>query len=110
MLARVFLNSSLIKSENTKTYLLSCNHIQNPKTPLSYSFSCIIALVYFHASYLLYCIVIYFIAFVILFYLHSHLVLDNHSVELGIQEKEIVLQVAWRERRELFRLFPKSSI
>jgi hypothetical protein len=44
--------------------------MQNPKTPLSYHFSCIIALVYFTASYLLYCIVIYFIAFVIYFYLH----------------------------------------
>jgi hypothetical protein len=43
------------------------------------------------ASYLLYFIVIYFIAFVIIFYfyLHSHLVLDNHSVELGTQDKEV---------------------
>jgi hypothetical protein len=37
-------------------------------------------------------------------------VLENHSVELGTQDKEIVLQVAWRERGELFRLFPESSI
>jgi hypothetical protein len=33
-LARVFKSSSLIKFENTKIYLLSCNHIKNSKTPL----------------------------------------------------------------------------
>jgi hypothetical protein len=48
--------SSLTKSKNTKTYLLSCNHIKNPKTPLSYFISHIIALVYFIALYLFYCI------------------------------------------------------
>jgi hypothetical protein len=36
--------------------------------------------------------------------------LDNHSVELGTQDKEIIVQVAWREWRELFQLFPESSI
>jgi hypothetical protein len=43
------------------------------------------------ASYLLYWIVIYFIILHIIFYfyLHSHLVLDNHSVELGTQEQAI---------------------
>jgi uncharacterized membrane protein YdbT with pleckstrin-like domain len=46
----------------------------------------------FPASYLLYCIVIYFIALSsYLFYLHLDFVLDNHSVELGTQGKEIVL-------------------
>jgi hypothetical protein len=52
---------ALIKSENTKTYLLSCNHIENPKTPLPYFFSRILALVYFIASYLFYCICYLFI-------------------------------------------------
>jgi hypothetical protein len=28
-------------------------------------------------------------------YLFWNLVLDNHSVELGTQDKELVLQVAW---------------
>jgi hypothetical protein len=37
--------------------------------------------------YLLYCISY-------LFHLYSHLVLENHSVELGTQDKEVVLQVA----------------
>jgi hypothetical protein len=41
---------------------------------------------------LLHCYLFY--VYHILFYLHSHLVLDNHSVELGTQDKEIVLQVA----------------
>jgi hypothetical protein len=62
------------------------------------------------ASYLLYCIVIYFIAFVyhISFYLLLHLVLDNHSVELGTQEKEIVLQVAWRRMSGAFSTVPRE--
>jgi hypothetical protein len=90
MLARVFKNSSLIKSENTTTYLLFCNHIKNPKTPLPYCFSCITALLYFAASYLLYCICY-------LFSLTYTLVPDNHSVELGMQDKEIVFPIAWRE-------------
>jgi hypothetical protein len=40
-------------------------------------------------SYLLYCIVIYFTVLhnIFYFYLHSHLMLDNHSVELGTQER-----------------------
>jgi hypothetical protein len=43
------------------------------------------------ASYLLYCIIICFIVMHILFYfyLHLHLVLDNHSMELVTQEQEI---------------------
>jgi hypothetical protein len=28
-------------------------------------------------------------------------------VELGTQDKEIVLQVAWRDQREFFQLFPR---
>jgi hypothetical protein len=42
----------------------------------------------------------------ILFYLYSHLVLDNHSVELGIQDKEIVLHVAWRRTVRAFLTVP----
>jgi hypothetical protein len=52
-LARVFLISSLIKSKNTKhIYFLAIIS----KTPLPYCISRIIALVYFIASYLFYCI------------------------------------------------------
>jgi hypothetical protein len=46
MLARVLLILALIKSENTKTYLLSCIYNQNPKTTLLYCISYIIVLVY----------------------------------------------------------------
>jgi hypothetical protein len=55
-------------------------------------------------AYLLYCIVIYFtgLAYHIYFYLHSHLILDNHSVELGTQERGIVLQVAGRRTSGAF--------
>jgi hypothetical protein len=53
------------------------------------------------ASYLLYCI-----CYHILFYLHLHLVLDNHSVELGTQDEEIVLQVAWRRTIGAFLTVP----
>jgi hypothetical protein len=41
-----------------------------------------------------YCIVIYFIVFLFYFTYIQHLVLDNHSVELGTHDKDIVLQVA----------------
>jgi hypothetical protein len=55
-------------------------------------------------SYLLYCIVIYFTVLHIIFYfyLHSHLVLDNHSVELGTQERGIILQVTRRRTTRAF--------
>jgi hypothetical protein len=43
---------------------------------------------------LLHCYLHYCIAYHILFYLHSHLMIDNHSVELGTQDKEVVLQVS----------------
>jgi hypothetical protein len=77
-------------SKNTKTYLLSCTHNQNPKN----HYHIIITLLYY---YLLYCI-----RYHILFHLNLHLVLDNHSVELGTQDEEIVLQVAWRRTSEAF--------
>jgi hypothetical protein len=37
-------------------------------------------------------------------------VLNNHTVELGTQGKDLVLQVAWQGQVELFWLFPESSI
>jgi hypothetical protein len=77
------------KSKNTKTHLLSCIHLQNPKY-----LSRII-------STLLHCYLLY-LHHHILFYLHLHLVLDNHSVELGTQHKEVVLQVAWRRTMRAF--------
>jgi hypothetical protein len=51
-----------------------------------------------------------FCYFIYLLYLFQNLVLDNHLVELGTQDKEFVLHVASRERREFFQLFPWSSI
>jgi hypothetical protein len=36
--------------------------------------------------------------------------LENHTMESGMQDKVIVLQVAWRERGEIFLLFPDNSI
>jgi hypothetical protein len=50
----------------------------------------------------------YNIAYYILFYLHLDLVLDNHSVELGTQDKEIVLQVAWRRMIGAFSTVPRE--
>jgi hypothetical protein len=47
---------------------------------------------------LLHCYLLY-LYYHILFYLYLHLVLDNHSLELGTQDKEVVLQVAWRTTR-----------
>jgi hypothetical protein len=49
-----------------KKYLLSCNHIENLKTPLPYCISYIIVLVYFIGL-----LFILFYCIVILFYLHS---------------------------------------
>jgi hypothetical protein len=36
--------------------------------------------------------------------------LDNHTLELGAQEKELVLQVAEQGVRIFLRLFPESVI
>jgi hypothetical protein len=55
------------------------------------------------ASYLFYCI-----CYDIPFYLHLYLVLDNHSVELGTQDKEIVLQVACRRMSGAFSTVPRE--
>jgi hypothetical protein len=55
------------------------------------------------ASYLIYCI-----CYDISFYLLLHLVLDNHSVELGTQDEEIVLQVAWRRTSGAFSTVPRE--
>jgi hypothetical protein len=57
---------------------------------------------------LLHCCIPYSIAYHILFYLHLNLVLDNHSVELGTQDKEIVLQVAWRRMIGAFSTVPRE--
>jgi hypothetical protein len=59
---------------------------------------------------LLHCYLLYRIAYHILFYLHLHLVFDNHSVELKKQDEKIVLQVAWRRTIGAFWLFPESLI
>jgi hypothetical protein len=91
-----FLFSVIIKSENRKISFTFLQSYKNTKTPL-------------------FTLLVYFLQLqsVILFYqlyLFQNLVLDNHSMELGMQDKEFVLQVASRERRELFRMFPESSI
>jgi hypothetical protein len=83
-------------SENRKAYLLSCTHKQIPKTPFHIIFT------------LLHCYLLYCICYHILFYLYLHLVLDNHSVELGTQDEEIVLQVAWRRMSVAFLTAPRE--
>jgi hypothetical protein len=55
---------------------------------------------------LLHCYLLYCICYHISFYLLLHLVLDNHSVELGTQDKEIVLQVAWIRMSGAFSTVP----
>jgi hypothetical protein len=62
------------------------------------------------AAYLFYCIVIYFIVLHIIFYFYLllHLVFDNHSEELGTQDKEIFLQVAWRRTSRAFLTVPRE--
>jgi hypothetical protein len=37
-------------------------------------------------------------------------VLDNHTVELGAQDKELALKVAGQGLKKLHMLFPESSI
>jgi hypothetical protein len=59
---------------------------------------------------LLHCYLLYRIAYYIIFYLHLHLMFDNHLVELGTQDKKIVLHVAWKRMSGAFWLFPESSI
>jgi hypothetical protein len=57
---------------------------------------------------LLHYYLLYFICYHISFYLILHLVLDNHSVELGTQDEEIVLQVAWRRTSGAFLTVPRE--
>jgi hypothetical protein len=59
-------------------------------------------------STLLHCYLLYCTAYYILFYLHSHLVLDNHLVELGTQDEKIVLQVARRRSTRAFSTIPRE--
>ena len=69
-------------NKNTKTYLLSANINKNPKRTLLF---CYLLLCYF-----IYC---FYLSLIILI---RNLVLDNHTVELGAQDKNFVLQVARR--------------
>jgi hypothetical protein len=39
---------------------------------------------------------------------HLHHVLDNHSVDLGTQEKEVVFQVPWRRTMRAFSTVPQE--
>jgi hypothetical protein len=77
-----FLFLTLMKSENTKITFTFCSYTQNTKAALLYRIS--FSLLY----------IIYFFLLFYLLYLFRNLVLDNHSVELGTQDKELVLQVA----------------
>jgi hypothetical protein len=89
--------SASFYSENTKIYLLSCTHNPNPKKH------------YYRIIFtLLHCYLLYRTAYHIYFNLHSHLVLDNHSVELGTQERGIVLQVAQRRTTRAFATVPRE--
>jgi hypothetical protein len=53
---------------------------------------------------------IFTLLYCISYYLHSHLVLDNHSVSWGHKNKELFCRLLEEERAELFQQFPKSSI
>jgi hypothetical protein len=89
---------STILFRKYKTYLLSCSHNQNPKTPLPHH-------IYFIALlFTLLHLLSYFI------YIHLHLVLDNHSVELGHKTRRLFCRLLEEERGELFWLFPESLI
>jgi hypothetical protein len=62
----------------------------------------------YHLFTLLYCYLLYRTAYHIYFCLHSHLMLDNHSVELGTQERGIILQVAGRRTSRAFLTVPRE--
>jgi hypothetical protein len=64
----------------------------------------------FPASYLLYCIVIYFIAYHIYYtYIHT-LCLATTRWSWGHKTRKLFYRLLDEERRELLRLFPESSI
>jgi hypothetical protein len=87
---------SAIINKNTKTLLLSASINKNPKRTLLF-------------CYLLFCYFIYcfYLSLIILI---RNLVLDNHTVELGAQDKNFVLQVARRGWRKKVAQMPESSI
>jgi hypothetical protein len=78
----------LIKSENTKNIFTFLQSYQKPKNSFT-------LLHYSHIS-LVYIVALLFnlLHLLFIFTYIQHLVLENHSVELGTQDKEIVLQVA----------------
>jgi len=82
LLLLAFSFSALINLENTKILLLLATTTKNPKRTLLFSF--------YFSSYFIYCFILSFIILI------RNLVLDNHTVELGAQDKNFVLQVARR--------------
>ena len=87
---------SAIINKNTKTLLLSASIKQKPKKNFTF-------------YYLLFCYFIYcfYLSLIILI---RNLVLDNHTVELGAQDKNFVLQVARRGWKKEVAQIPESSI
>ena len=69
-------------NKNTKTLLLSASIKQKPKK--NFTFLCLLF------CYFIYCFILSLIILI------RSLVLDNHTVELGAQDKRLVLQVARR--------------
>jgi hypothetical protein len=65
----------------------------------------------FDASYLLYCIVIYFICIIIFYFTHVYtLCLTTTRWSWGHKTRKLFFMLLEEERREISRLFPESSI
>jgi hypothetical protein len=85
------------------------NYYENTKIYYFFAYTTETQKYHYHSiSTLLHCYLLYRLAYHIYFYLHSHLVLDNHSVELETQERGIVLQVAGRRTSGAFLTVPRE--
>jgi hypothetical protein len=85
-------------SENTKTYLLLCIHNENRK----YHYHSILTL--------LHCYLLYRIAYHSYFTYIYTLCLTTTRWSWGHKNEELFSRLLEEERKELFRLFPESSI
>jgi hypothetical protein len=79
------------------------NYFENKKHIYFFAYATKSQKYHYHSIFtLLHCYLLYRTAYHVSFYLHSLLVLDNRSVVLGTQEREIVLQVARRRTTRAF--------
>jgi hypothetical protein len=96
---QVLLFSASFKSENTKTYLLSCIHLKNPKTPHTHH-------IYF---ILLHCYLLYLHHLFYFTYIYT-LCLTTTRWSWGHKTSKLFCRLLEEERQELLRLFHESSI